>query len=172
MTWMPTEECEEVQKCLYEISFRDIVRDKCITCSLGEFFAIIAEYEREVCILWESDTECTSREYLSRHRADPLFTSHHMRYSHEMIIDDNGTMIGRIYTIRFEENSIICLIGVELDTTTDHIIEYESFIFRYLEPDSIAFTFCYLCMSLFEREMSTMSIISRSEMEFDLFLME
>jgi hypothetical protein len=172
MTGMPTEKCEEIQKSLYQISLRYIVRDKCITCSLGEFFAIIAEYEWEMCVLWKSDTECTSGEYLSRHRADPLLASHHMRYRHEMIIDDNSSMIGGVDTIRFEEYCIIRLIGIELDTTTDHIVEYESLITRYLESNSILVPIGNTRMSLFEREMSTVSIISRSEMEFDLFLMQ
>jgi hypothetical protein len=172
MTRMPTEECEEVEQCLYEISLRYIVHDKGITSSFGEFFAIIAEYEREMCILWECDAESTSCEYLSGHRTDPLFTSHHMRDRHEMIVDDDSSMIGRIDAIRFEEDGIISLIRIELDTTTDHIVEYKDFVFWDFESDSISLTISNTSMSLFQRNMTTMSIISRSEMELDLLFME
>ncbi len=125
-----------------------------------------------MCILGKLYTESSRCEYLSRHRADPLFPSHHMRDRHKVIIDNNSSMIGRIDAIRLQEYRVVRLIGIELDTTTDHIVEYESFIARYLESDSIFLSFCNTSMSLFEWEMSAVSIVSRSEMELNLLLVE
>ena len=104
-------------------------------------------------------------EYLNRDRANPFLSSHHVRYLHGLIVDDNRTMICWEYSVRLKKNRIIYLIGIELDTPSDEIIEYECFILWYLETYYTLLSICNTFLRLLDREMTTVSIIPWRELE-------
>jgi hypothetical protein len=168
MTRMPTEKCEEVQEGFWKVSFFEILRYRYITRSFGEFFTVSAEYVGEMRILRECHTECTSHQYLLRDRANPLLTSHHMRDRHEFVIDHDCTMICW-ESIGFHDHLIFDLIGIELDTPTNHIVEYDYLILRHLESDRMLFSCGNTRLRLLEWEVATVSVIAWWESKFFLF---
>ncbi len=70
------------------------------------------------------------------------------------------------YSVRLEKNRVIYLIGIELDTPSDEIIEYECFILWYLETYYTLLSICNTFLRLLDREMTTVSIIPWRELEF------
>jgi hypothetical protein len=88
-----------------------------------------------------------------------------------MVIDYNGSMIGR-NPVRFHKYTIIYFRSIELDTSTDYIVEYNLFTLWYLEANRELISLCDAFTSFFERDMTTVSIISWRELELFLFCSE
>lgn len=116
--------------------------------------------------------ESSSCKYLYRHRTNPLLPPHYMCYCHHIIIDHDCSMIRRVDSIRLEENCIVNLICIELDTTANKIIKYQDFIFWCFESNSEFFSIRYSFLRFFKRKMTTVSIVSCWELKIFLFLSE
>jgi hypothetical protein len=53
-----------------------------------------------------------------------------MRNLHQVVINNNRQVIGR-HSVCFQEYLIIHLIAVEMNITTDHVVEIDVFIFGH-----------------------------------------
>ena len=95
-----------------------------------------------------------------------------MSDSHEVIIDDDSSMIGRKYTIRLQEDNILYLGSLELYPTTDDIVHSDTFSLGYLESDRTLLPCRDARASLVQWKISTVSIIAGREPQFFLLLSE
>ena len=168
---MPTKQRQKIQKRFRKVSFGHILIHWNITRSFGKLFSVRAENIRQMRIKWQFDAKRTSRQNLFWNGRNPLFPTHHMRNSHQMIINHDGTMIGW-KSVRFEQNLVIYFGSFEFNAPTNQIIKNNCFCFWNFETNSVFFTICNAFFGFFKRNMTTMPIISWRQFELFLFFFE
>ncbi len=119
-------------------------------------------------IFWKGDTQSSCCENLNRNRANPLFPTHDMSDCHHIIINHNSSMICRVDSVRLQEYSIIDLRSLEFDTSTNDVVEDDRLSFWDFESNSTFFSIIDAISSFIIGNMSTVTIVSRWELEFFL----
>ena len=119
----------------------------------------------------EFDAESSCRQNLNGNRTDPFFSTHDMSDLHCIIVDYDRTVIRR-KSVRFEKHCIFHLRCLEFDSSANDVLKYHHFSFRHFETDRVFLSVRDAFSCLFERKMTTMSVISRRQSEIFLLLSE
>lgn len=97
--------------------------------------------------------QCLIDKELFRRVGDMFFGAQDMGHAHEMIINDNGKVIGWD-TAALHDDKIIVLVHIKLDIAMDHIMEANRSFERHLDADRIGFAIFDTLLGLFWRNVA------------------
>ena len=146
---IPSEKCEEIDHCLWEISALAVSRayfsslrvmpfqweyreSETVAITLGELsLTFRLEQEREVSKLRHSvsPSESLIEKHVERRTWEPFLTTDDVRDLHEVVVHDIGEMVGRELVSALVEHLVVEDVGLDAHLAADEVID-EHFLAR------------------------------------------
>ncbi len=128
--------------------------------ALGELVPVLAEHHRQVAEFGHLPAEGVVHYSVKRRGGYPLLRPHDLGYSHEVVIDDIGEMIGR-EAVRFEEHRVgTNVLVLPLDRAEKLVVEDGRTLQGNFEAYDIALAFGEAAVDLFLGEIPAVPIVA------------